>query len=252
MGRKKRQIQIGALYGHLTVLEEYKENIVTSTKPNGSSVYFCKCKCDCGKEVTVRTLHLLNHHTTSCGCQSSKNFIGEFNKKSNKYIFEKDRIIIIDNSGHSFQISPQDYNKVSLFYWFGRYKKKGKGLYAYTESNGKTIPLHRFIMGAKEKQIVDHINRNTTDNRRENLRFATTADNTHNRINFNYTYDKARKKYQVFIKTSVHCFRKRVNTEEEAHRLAYLKRREFYKEFAWDWHLTEEESWEVLHNEFNK
>ena len=27
-----------------------------------------RCRCDCGKEITVRVDHLLNSHTQSCGC----------------------------------------------------------------------------------------------------------------------------------------------------------------------------------------
>jgi len=40
--------------------------------------------------------------------------------------------------------------------------------------------LHRFIMGAKKGQIVDHIDGNPMNNRRENLRIVNCNENTWN------------------------------------------------------------------------
>lgn len=42
------------------------------------------------------------------------------------------------------------------------------------------ISLHRFIMGAKKGEEVDHINGNRLDNRRSNLRFCTRSQNIQN------------------------------------------------------------------------
>jgi hypothetical protein len=42
--------------------------------------------------------------------------------------------------------------------------------------------LHRWITGAKKGQVVDHINHDTLDNRRANLRLVTDLENQQNRI----------------------------------------------------------------------
>ena len=41
--------------------------------------------------------------------------------------------------------------------------------------------LHRLVIGAKKGEVVDHINKDTMDNRRENLRIVTVAQNAWNR-----------------------------------------------------------------------
>ncbi|MGA2915342.1 MAG: anaerobic glycerol-3-phosphate dehydrogenase subunit C [Sedimentisphaerales bacterium] len=51
----------------------------------------------------------------------------------------------------------------------------------------RSISLARFVMNAQKGQIVDHINRDRLDNRRENLRFVTRRQNNLNRICKNET-----------------------------------------------------------------
>ena len=43
-----------------------------------------------------------------------------------------------------------------------------------------SVYLHRFIIGAKEDEYVDHINRNPLDNRKSNLRICTQSQNMAN------------------------------------------------------------------------
>jgi hypothetical protein len=63
----------------------------------------------------------------------------------------------------------------SAFYASARVKltpgRKGKSL---------MISMHRLIVGAAEGDIVDHINGNTLDNRRSNLRICSRAQNKQN------------------------------------------------------------------------
>lgn len=53
-------------------------------------------------------------------------------------------------------------------------------LYPRANINGKLVYLHRFIMNAKKNEMIDHINGNTLDNRKSNLRFVTFQQNIWN------------------------------------------------------------------------
>lgn len=53
---------IGQKFNHLTILDiEYK-------KMSGHKRKYYICQCDCGNVVSIRADHILNNHTTSCGC----------------------------------------------------------------------------------------------------------------------------------------------------------------------------------------
>ncbi len=57
-------MNIGEKYGMLTVIKEVDRLILPSGQTNRAFL----CKCDCGKEHTVRLLHLKRMRIKSCGC----------------------------------------------------------------------------------------------------------------------------------------------------------------------------------------
>jgi hypothetical protein len=86
------------------------------------------------------------------------------------------------NKGRVATVDDEDYERISRFRWSSGCS--GKHWYAIRAEgwpNRKTIYLHRQILNAPAGTEVDHINGDTLDNRRENLRLATRAQNNQNR-----------------------------------------------------------------------
>lgn len=84
-------------------------------------------------------------------------------------------------------IDLSDFEKVDSFTgtWVARYDPDINNYYAQSTftANGKysCILLHRFLCDAPKGMVVDHINRDTLDNRRSvNLRVITDAQNKQN------------------------------------------------------------------------
>jgi len=82
-----------------------------------------------------------------------------------------------------------------------------KSFYAYSYLNNKAIALHRFIVNCPNGKMVDHINHNTLDNRKENLKICTNKENQHNRRGIE-GIKKTKWGYQVLMRTNgkVKCF----------------------------------------------
>ncbi len=79
-------------------------------------------------------------------------------------------------SGHIVLVDVEDWKKVRLkkFYAY----KSGKTIYARTKKGRR---IHHIILGKKRGYVIDHINGDGLDNRKENLRHCTIKENTRNR-----------------------------------------------------------------------
>jgi len=83
-------------------------------------------------------------------------------------------------------IDEEDYDKIKDHKWCVFYHPSVNNFYVnrrLCNINGKqkTISLHRTILNAKKGLTVDHINGNTLDNRRQNLRLCKQSNNLKNR-----------------------------------------------------------------------
>jgi hypothetical protein len=82
-------------------------------------------------------------------------------------------------------VDETDFELVSSVQWAfdpGTRSRNGyaKGQIGKGRKDRKTVYMHRLIIGAKRGELVDHINRNSLDNRRCNLRFATPTQSSSN------------------------------------------------------------------------
>lgn len=79
-------------------------------------------------------------------------------------------------------IDVEDIKKVVQYKW-NACRFRGKDLYVKTLSSGSSVYLPNVILGIEtnRKIHIDHINRNTLDNRKENLRACTPSQNLFNR-----------------------------------------------------------------------
>lgn len=80
--------------------------------------------------------------------------------------------------GYHAIVDKDGYKKVKNYKWRAKIEgKQGQYIYAFNNKLGR---MHRYIMNYPEN-MIDHANRNTLDNRTENLRIVTNRQNQQNR-----------------------------------------------------------------------
>jgi len=74
-------------------------------------------------------------------------------------------------------VDAADYEWLSPHKWFAT-GDESRGFYAARRDGDKVVLMHRAIMNAPEGTVVDHINHNSLNNRRTNLRLCTQKQNS--------------------------------------------------------------------------
>jgi hypothetical protein len=162
----------GQVFGRLTVIERCGKN------KWGNSLWLCECSCD-NKRIIVSQNSLHNRNTQSCGCLM-KEIVSKTQKKYNEFnLSGKYGIGITTNGRIVFYFDLEDYDLIKNYCWCN-----SKDNHITAKVNGKTIGLHRLIMGVEyiSDVTIDHKDHNhPEDNRKENLRFCTNSQNNYNR-----------------------------------------------------------------------
>ena len=83
-------------------------------------------------------------------------------------------------------IDLDDIEKVNKIKWSANFDKTINNYYIVgwernNYKNRKRIKLHRYIMNCSNNMQIDHINRNTLDNRKCNLRIVSQQENANNK-----------------------------------------------------------------------
>lgn len=103
-------------------------------------------------------------------------------------------------------IDDEDYERVSQYGWC--YSSTIGYAVSSRKHDGKKLLMHRFIMNVPKDKVTDHINRDKLDNRKENLRICSRAQNncnmgvrSHNKSGLKGVYwTEKHKAYQVTIR----------------------------------------------------
>lgn len=83
--------------------------------------------------------------------------------------------------GKFAKVDDEDFERFGKFNWHASHAPEINSHYAQRRINGKTSFLHREIMGNPSGLKVDHINHDTLDCQRHNLRTCTNSQNMANR-----------------------------------------------------------------------
>jgi len=156
---KQEKIVVGSKWGKLTVQRKLERD--------KSGHRFVECMCECGNIAKVRASQLLCGDSKTC----------RHCPPSNLYRFDGDILFIGCKDGSEFFIDAADCDLVKQYQWYN-----GKGYAVTPLSSGKRQYLHRLIMdlSPSDTHHVDHVDGNKQNNRRSNLRLATSAQNNQN------------------------------------------------------------------------
>ena len=147
------------------------------------------------------------------------------------------------NKDHFTLVDDELFEALNKFHW--RLATMGihtKSKYAIANKDKKTIYMHRVIMKASKNQSVDHINRNGLDNQKNNLRFASSQQNSHNRIGWDISrktskykgvhWFQSQKRWKATINNNgKNIFIGIFRNELDAAKARKEKERELYKDF---------------------
>jgi hypothetical protein len=172
----------GLVFGKLTVIGMSDEYYVEPK--TGVKRVKWRCKCECGNFVNVvgGDLTRKNRGTKSCGCIVVQAII-DASKKYNQYDLSGEYGIgYCSNTGNEFYFDLEDYDKIKDYCWYELIGKKDEyhSLCTMKPMERKQIKMHQ-VLGF---DAPDHIDRNPLNNRKTNLRTATTSQNMCNRSLF--------------------------------------------------------------------
>ena len=240
----------GQKFGRLIVLSRADDYI--SPSGNKSIRWHCICSCENKTEIIVHGSSLRSGLTQSCGCLQKElaSDIGKKTIKVNGLKTKKYNIYDVDsfdygigytsNTNKQFMFDKEDYDLIKKFCW----RENISNGYIVTSYNNKTCcGMHRMIMGVKDNEYIDHINRNKTDNRKCNLRISTIQQNNCNKDHNNkyssghkgISWNKSMNKWETYIDKNYQRIRLGYfNNLDEAIRVREEAEDKYFEEYSYN------------------
>lgn len=174
--------------------------------------------------------------TKTCGERRRSDYRGGSGSAGNVRSLSMAREIKL-SQGQVAIVDDEDFEWLSRWKWHAYWNKNTKSFYAQRNIRilKKTICIimHRLIMGLnpKERPVVDHINHDTLNNTRNNLRVTTPSGNQQNRLNRGYAFHKKSQKFRARITANGKDIYLGIYKNENDARKAYLAAKEIYHPF---------------------
>jgi len=136
-------------------------------------------------------------------------------------------------------VDAADYDWLNQYKWCASASRNR--FFARSAVKGKGIWMHRLIMNPPAGMVVDHIDGNSLNNKRENLRICTARQNSYNRKGYGTAskykgvhWNKSTKRWVAVIKHyGVSIFLGSFNSEINAAKAYDKKAKELFGEFSY-------------------
>ena len=204
-----------------------------------------ECVCSrCG--VSYKRVKGSKQKKTVC----KKCFYDNRRKKNEKmqYTVENGIATFTTSSGIEFIVDEEDAERVVEYGWW-----VNDNGYIQGWVNGKTVRLHRFLMGLLESDktlVVDHINHDKTNNCKCNLRICSHQENQRNKKDVKGIYKTSNGTYQAYIyvdgkKIHLGCY----ESEQMARAVRLIAEKEFFGNFSFNVDLFDDVETKRLYEE---
>lgn len=236
---KVREDLTGKRFGKLTVIKQVEDCI----NQKGGHRAKWKCECDCGNIIEALGVYLKNGNTKSCGCMR-KETIHKKLKKYNHYEFVDNYVVGYTFNGDKFYFDIEDYDKVKDICWWQRTDGYITG-HSYTNNKDELVLFHQLIFNFPTNINIDHIHgeKSRNDNRKSNLRLATTSQNGMNKKSMSnntsgvtgVVWDKNNKKWrsQICVNQKT-IFLGRYKNKEDAVKARKEAEEKYFGEWSYD------------------
>jgi len=211
-----KNIKIGDKFGNWVVIDYAEDRFEKRHgKQTKTRRKYWKCRCTCGycdnvvREVIEK--NMINGQSKGCG-KKHRIENGHKNKRYNEYDLSGDFGIGYFRNGGEFYFDKEDYDLIKDHCWCLLGKKDKYVMTNFKKKENKRgydrVFLHNLVMDNLDKsKVIDHINGELNDNRKEKLRECTHNENMFNTKHYisntsgckGVHYSMAEKKWKAYI-----------------------------------------------------